>query len=304
AELSTILHALEDLGALSAEGIEPDEELAALRELRRLKDAVSISLSYFVAHARAVGKTWSEIGDALGTSAQNAQKNYRRVLTTNLDEVVEQRAAREPSRAANDDGATPEDPTLGGLKRSVVEAIVDAHVTEKDVRPWGVLLQGPPGTGKTSLVVEIAKRLDWPLVTISPADLLSEGIEKVPSRLSALSSTWVAPPCKVVHLVDMGDFLAERGTSSMTTSLFVTALLPVLKDLHDSGQALVVVETSASLREVDPAVMRLGRIDLVVSLDVAPAGPREPWFPNLDVHGSVVVANAAHPFARAPLPTS
>lgn len=58
------------------------DESVRLEAANRLRHAAESILAEFVAEARAVGSTWSDIGDALGVSTQAAHQKYRYVVAT------------------------------------------------------------------------------------------------------------------------------------------------------------------------------------------------------------------------------
>ena len=57
----------------------------------------------------------------------------------------------------------------------------------------------------------------------------------------------------------------EEGRDS-DKGWIVTALLPKFAELRDQGKIKFILATNADLRKVDPAIMRVGRIDLILPM--------------------------------------
>ena len=128
------------------------------------------------------------------------------------------------------------------------------------------LLYGPPGTRKTSLVRAVAECLGWPLMTISPAHLLVDGIDGVEARAEAIFYDLLTVRRVVVLFDECEEFFRRRlpvgSPESRTQGAFITAgMLPRLQDLRDACWTVFVIVTNTELDELDPAIVRRGRLD-------------------------------------------
>ena len=247
---------------VSDEGPSFGEDLDALGELRRLKEALSVAMSYFVAHSRASNRTWNEIGAALGTTAQNAQRNYRRLITTNFDRLLED-AIRNVDFASGQKGGL-------GLRTGdlpvPLQALVEAYQGELADRPRTILLVGAPGSGKTTSAYLVAAALEVDLVTVTAGDMLSRGSDNMPTHLASLLGKVGNQENVVLLLDDMDGFLGSRDNTTVEGHLMVTALIAGLSQIRKSGNALTVLTTRRDPLELDPALLRVGRMDAVVRL--------------------------------------
>lgn len=249
----TILRLLEERGVTSADGPVLGEELDALGELRRLKEAMAVAMRYFVAHARASGRTWADIGRALGTSPQNAQSNYRLLVPTNYDRLID-------DALSDYDGPPTLSPGARPLPK-VLRNVIDAHRAERPDAPRVILLSGRAGTGKTETAYLMAEALGWPLQLITPFDLLSRGAEDVPVQITSVFNQLLKQDRSVVLLDEMDHFLGHRLKSSVEQSLVTVALLAGLARLHEVERLLVILTTQRRKDEIDVAILRRGRID-------------------------------------------
>jgi hypothetical protein len=254
----------------SPDGPAPGDELEALGRLRRLKEATSVLMSYFVAHARASNRTWAEIGEALGTTAQNAQRNYRRLmLTTNYDGLLEAALRRSQSGEIQPEQLA----QVSLLHERQLQPLLQAHQGGAQDRPWAIAVAGPPGSGKTAFAHALARALDWPVTVVTPADLLTRGTDALPTQLASLLGRLDPRQPTVVLLDDMEALLSDRTTSGVQARLVTTALMGGLSRLRERGNALVVL----TLREganIDPALLRRGRIDALISLQTSATAGR------------------------------
>jgi hypothetical protein len=65
------------------------EPLEALRALRDEERDLADTKRRLIAEARSRGRSWSEIGDALGVSKQAAWQSYRSGVTAMLDRIAD-----------------------------------------------------------------------------------------------------------------------------------------------------------------------------------------------------------------------
>jgi hypothetical protein len=148
---------------------------------------------------------------------------------------------------------------------------------ERNSREWDSLgegasthvfmLYGPPGTGKTHFLSLAAGELGWPILTLTIADFLFEGEDRVArraddlfKRLSFLSSVGIV-------FDEFDDMVARReayepGVSPGFRPL-TAAMLPLLADLSDHARrdACLVACTTNFIENIDGAAKRVGRVD-------------------------------------------
>ncbi len=165
---------------------------------------------------------------------------------------------------------------IGGLeqvKKELQEAVEwplkfpDLYKIIGYTMPKGVLLHGPSGTGKTMLAKAVATESEANFISIRGPELLSKWVgESERGVREVFRRARQASPC--VIFFDEIDALAPTrgmGGDSMVTERVVSQLLTEL----DGIQALtgvVVLAATNRMDMVDPALVRPGRFDKIVSI--------------------------------------
>jgi len=142
----------------------------------------------------------------------------------------------------------------------------------------GILLHGPPGVGKTFFARAIAGEYGLNLMHVSTGDLVSslqggsaQNIDK------AFETAARNLPCLLFF--DEFDSVAQRRGSSpdQESRKTVNQLLTSLEAYRDERRLLVMGATN-SLEHLDPAVIRPGRFDRQIRIDLPDAKAREAIF--------------------------
>lgn len=169
------------------------------------------------------------------------------------------------------------DPTEEGvlavaLRDRIVMPVLQDWIDRPDKDGVSLLLPGDPGTRKTTLVKEIAKAIDWPILTLSPPVFLRGGLENFEAAAASIFHDLQLLSRVVVFFDECEEFFRKRprgdlAAANRTVGAFITAgMLPRLQALHDSANVIFVVATNALLDELDSAATRRGRFDLKVSM--------------------------------------
>jgi transitional endoplasmic reticulum ATPase len=139
----------------------------------------------------------------------------------------------------------------------------------------GILLHGPPGVGKTFFARAVAGEYDLNLIHVSTGDLVSslqggaaQNIDK------AFDAALGALPCLLFF--DEFDSVAARrgGTPDQESRRTVNQLLTALERYRDERRLFVMAATN-SIEHLDPAVIRPGRFDRHIRIDLPDAPARE-----------------------------
>jgi transitional endoplasmic reticulum ATPase len=139
------------------------------------------------------------------------------------------------------------------------------------IRPArGILLYGPPGTGKTLLAKAVAKESEANFIQVKGPSLLSmwvgkseEGVRKVFERARQVA------PC-IIFFDELDALAGRRGieTGTKVTERVLNQLLAEMDGLEDLSDVLVVAATNRP-DMLDPAVLRPGRFDKILLVNVA-----------------------------------
>lgn len=145
--------------------------------------------------------------------------------------------------------------------------------------PKGILLYGPPGTGKTLLAKAVAKESEANFINIKGPSLLSmwvgkseEGVRKVFERARQVS------PC-VIFFDELDALASRRGVESGTkvTERVLNQLLAEIDGLEGLKDVTIIGATNRP-DMLDPALLRPGRFDRIILVDVPDGESRKKIF--------------------------
>jgi transitional endoplasmic reticulum ATPase len=142
----------------------------------------------------------------------------------------------------------------------------------------GILLHGPPGVGKTFFARAVAGEYDLNLIHVSTGDLVSSLQGGSAQNISkAFDAALGALPCLLFF--DEFDSVAARreGTPDQESRRTVNQLLTSLEQHRDERRLLVMAATN-DVEHLDPAVIRPGRFDRQIRIDLPDAAAREAVF--------------------------
>ncbi len=140
----------------------------------------------------------------------------------------------------------------------------------------GVLLFGPPGTGKTMIAKAVACELDATMFVISPAQMMSKWVGEAEQNVRKLFEA-AKEEEKAVIFMDECEALVpkRRGGGSTVMQRVVPQILQELEGFdRKSGRALMFLGATNEPWQIDPAMMRPGRLDAKVYVPLPDAAAR------------------------------
>ena len=142
----------------------------------------------------------------------------------------------------------------------------------------GILLHGPPGVGKTFFARAIAGEYGLNLIHVSTGDLISGIVGGSARNINkAFEVAQQNLPCLLFF--DEFDSVAQRrdNTPDQESRRTVNQLLTAL-EAHRHEKGLLVMAATNSIEHLDPAVIRPGRFDRHIRIDLPDAPAREAIF--------------------------
>ncbi len=147
---------------------------------------------------------------------------------------------------------------------SAVKAKLSLMSTRSGIR--SAILFGPPGTGKTSFARGLANKLEKDYLELTPADFFSVGEHAFVTRVNEIFDTLVHLENTLVFIDEVDDLLRARPTEPSgydPSQFFVNVLLPRLQSIRDTA-SIYLVMASNHFKKLDEAILRLGRMDLII----------------------------------------
>jgi transitional endoplasmic reticulum ATPase len=142
--------------------------------------------------------------------------------------------------------------------------------------PRGILLWGPPGTGKTLLAKAVASQARANFIAVNGPELMSRWVGAAEQAVRELfTKARQAAPC-VVFIDEIDTLAPARGSSqgdSGVSDRVVGQLLTELDGLQGCTNVLLVGATNRP-DALDPALLRAGRLDLQLKVDLPDAESR------------------------------
>jgi hypothetical protein len=166
------------------------------------------------------------------------------------------------------------EPLSAGIASSytVFSQIADHYIKPRIVsktssRDWhySMLLYGPQGTGKTGLAEDLARVLEYPLITVTPGDFTLGGEHNVEARAKAIFEVLIAQSEAVIIFDEIDRLVLDRDSlryqqQSDIFQLMTPGMLTKLRDLRKTQRSIFIVSTNLAER-IDQPIKRPGRID-------------------------------------------
>lgn len=156
---------------------------------------------------------------------------------------------------------------LARLKNPEILAAAGAEM------PRGILLYGPPGTGKTLTARFMASQIgtDVPFYEFSSDELSAANVRAIFTILSGQGRA-------VMYIDEIDGFALHRDKSTENARKTLTAMLTGLDGLIITPGVLVICSSNTSPNNLDPALMRSGRIGFIIAFKTPEEDEREALF--------------------------
>ena len=144
--------------------------------------------------------------------------------------------------------------------------------------PKGVLLVGPPGTGKTLLARAVAGEANVPFFTISGSDFMELFVGVGASRVRDLFETAKKAKPSIIFIDEIDAVGRQRGAGlgggNDEREQTLNQLL-VQMDGFEANEGVIVMAATNRVDILDPALLRPGRFDRTVHINIPDIKGRE-----------------------------
>ena len=136
--------------------------------------------------------------------------------------------------------------------------------------PSAIILHGPPGCGKTFAVERLIEYLGWPSFQIEASSVASPYIHETSKKVAAVFDQAMKAAPAVLVIDEMEAFLADRQSGAGSSHHRVEEVAEFLRRIPEAinNQVLIVAMTNR-IDMIDPAILRRGRFDHVISVGMA-----------------------------------
>jgi transitional endoplasmic reticulum ATPase len=167
---------------------------------------------------------------------------------------------------------------IGGLEdvKDKLQELVELPLLRPDlyeqagIKPSkGILLTGPPGTGKTLLAKAVATEANANFISIKGPELISKWVGESEKHVREIfkKARQVSP--SIIFFDEFDSISKSRGSScgSDASEKIVNQLLTELDGVEELEKVMIIAATNR-VDLIDAALLRPGRIDAIVNLEI------------------------------------
>ncbi|OLZ40321.1 AAA family ATPase [Natrinema saccharevitans] len=140
--------------------------------------------------------------------------------------------------------------------------------------PSGVLLHGPPGTGKTLLARALAGETDVNFVRVDGPEIVDRYVGESEKAIREVFERARQSAPSIVFFDEIDAITAARGEGHEVTERVVSQLLTELDGMRENPNLVVLAATNRK-DQIDPALLRPGRLDTHVFVGEPDRAARE-----------------------------
>jgi transitional endoplasmic reticulum ATPase len=132
--------------------------------------------------------------------------------------------------------------------------------------PAGILLFGPPGTGKTMLMRALAKELKYSFIEVRCSQILSQWYGESEKNVAEVFAN-ARKNAPSVLFFDEIDSVAKKRTAESLDEVGPRVLSEILQQIDGaakSRETVMVIGATNRPDELDPAILRPGRLDKII----------------------------------------
>lgn len=228
---------------------------------------------------------YSDVSEFLDALNSRSERGYQRGSGTSSSGSVDSKKAqssRHGGKKENRGGFK----DIGGmlkLKKTLHQDVIlpwqekELYELYKVTIPNGMLLYGPPGCGKTFIARKLADELNFTFEEVKPSDLGSIYVHGGKKKIGQLFD-WARENAPVVLFLDEIDAIVPNRDDQVD-SHYASEVNEVLTQMNECAKddVFIIAATNRPGR-IDPAVLRTGRIDKIVFVNVPDLDARSDIF--------------------------
>jgi len=145
--------------------------------------------------------------------------------------------------------------------------------------PKGILLEGPPGTGKTLIAKALANESGVNFISIKGPEMMSKWVGEAEKAVrQVFQRAKAASPC-IIFFDELDSIVPQRGTDgdSGVTQRVLSQFLTELDGIEEL-KGVVVLGATNRPDIIDPALLRTGRFDFILTVPKPDGATREKIF--------------------------
>lgn len=135
--------------------------------------------------------------------------------------------------------------------------------------PSAIILCGPPGCGKTFAVERLVEFIDWPSYSINSSSIGSSYIHGTSQKISDLFDKAIDAAPSIIIIDEMESFLSNRQLGAGSGTHHMEEVAEFLRRIPEATKKKVLIIGMTNMIDmIDPAVLRRGRFDHIVNVDM------------------------------------
>jgi hypothetical protein len=135
--------------------------------------------------------------------------------------------------------------------------------------PAAIALHGPPGCGKTFAVNKLIEHLGWPSFSIDSSSIGSPYIHETGRKIARVFDEALRASPAVIVIDEMDAFLSDRQLAGGQGLHHVEEVAEFLRRIPEAiANNILVIGMTNRIETIDPALLRRGRFDHVIAVDM------------------------------------
>lgn len=204
----------------------------------------------------------------------------RWMLKDDLKEICSAANLRSPAQKEAEEGIPSGDkkkpfqligrPELEAFFRDHIIDIIENRERYKKLGidfPAAVILHGPPGCGKTFAVDALVEYLDLPSFTVSSGSIGSPYIHQTSMKIASVFEDAIKQAPSIIVIDEMEAYLSERAGEFHSHK--VEEVAEFLREIPEAlKNNVLIIGMTNMIDKIDPAILRRGRFDHVIKIDM------------------------------------